>query len=67
MLYRDSPIDASMLALYTHQNIHLFANEIEELEVFSEVLSGTDELLVGESVRSFSCLLLCFEQCEPRA
>ncbi|KZT21907.1 hypothetical protein NEOLEDRAFT_1098529 [Neolentinus lepideus HHB14362 ss-1] len=42
VLYADSPIDASLLSLYVHQNYTQFCNELEEADGVSEWLSWID-------------------------
>jgi cell cycle checkpoint protein len=50
VLYHDSPVDASLLLLYVHQNYTQFCNEIEEISCISERLSIADSILGGSEM-----------------
>ncbi|KAF8320279.1 Rad17-domain-containing protein [Clavulina sp. PMI_390] len=45
MIYQDSPIDSSMLALYIHQNYYLFCQEVEQCQSLCEWLSESDQFV----------------------
>ena len=51
MLYADTPIDASLLSLYIHQNYTQYCNTLDECEALMESLSWVDSS-GGESVRN---------------
>ena len=42
MLYADSPIDASLLSLYIHQNYTQYCNTLEECDALADSLSRVD-------------------------
>lgn len=52
MLYADSPIDASLLSLYVHQNYTQYCDTLEQCGAESELLSWIDSS-GGEIVRRF--------------
>ena len=52
MLYADSPIDASLLSLYIHQNYTQYCNELDECGAEAELLSWVD-YSGGETVKAF--------------
>lgn len=63
MLYADSPIDASLLSLYVHQNYTQYCDTLEQCGAESELLSWIDSS-GGEIVRRFlhyaEIHLICF-------
>ena len=52
MLYADSPIDASLLSLYVHQNYTQYCGELAECAALADTLSWIDAN-GAESVRPF--------------
>lgn len=50
MLYADSPIDASLLSLYIHQNYPQFCDDVEQCADITEWMSWVD-WSGGEAVR----------------
>ena len=54
-LYADSPVDASMLSLYVHQNYTQYCDTLEQCYAEADMLSWTDSS-GGETVRNVDCL-----------
>lgn len=60
MIYRDTPIDSSLLSLFVHQNYTLFCNEVDESDALSEWLSISDRFLANDGVSVFLSCEPCY-------